>query len=132
MCCFNFFRNQLWQHLISYNSFRNMKMCLLEVAMCGKCRSNYFQSEGGVKSLRTGGGLKILGLELPIWAGLLLLGGGVSTLLHAMIPPTLQRYMEIRLFATLLLKLKHISENIYCKLQVKNLYAHWSEKKITL
>ena len=22
--CFNFFRNQLWQHLISYNSFRNI------------------------------------------------------------------------------------------------------------
>ena len=55
--------------------------------------------------------------------------GGVSTLLHAMIPPTLQCYMEIRLFATLLLKLKDIPENVYCKLQVKNLYAHWSEKK---
>ena len=52
--CFNFFRNQLWQHLISYNSFRNMNMCLLEVAMCEKCRSSHFQSEGGVKKLRTG------------------------------------------------------------------------------
>ena len=27
---FNIVRNQLWQHLISYNSFRNMNMCLLE------------------------------------------------------------------------------------------------------
>ena len=27
MYCFNFFRNQLWQHLISYNRFRNMNMC---------------------------------------------------------------------------------------------------------
>ena len=38
-----------------------MSMCLLEVAMCEKCRSSHFQSEGGVKSLRTGeggGGLK--------------------------------------------------------------------------
>ena len=52
MYCFNFFRNQSWQHLISYNSFRNMNM---EVAMCEKCRSSHnFQSEGWVKSLRTG------------------------------------------------------------------------------
>ena len=32
-----------------------MNMCLLEVAMCGKCRSSHFQSEVGVKRLRTGG-----------------------------------------------------------------------------
>ena len=94
-----------------------MNMYLLEVAICGKCRSSHFQSDWGI----TGG--------LLIWAGLLLLGRGVSTLLHAMIPPTLQCYMEIRLFATLLLKLKDIPENVYCKLQVKNLYAHWFEKK---
>ena len=55
MYCFNFFRNQLWQHLISYNSFRNMDMCLLEVAMCEKFRSSHFQWEGGVQSLGTGG-----------------------------------------------------------------------------
>ena len=57
-----------------------MNMCLLEVAMCEKCRSSHFQSDGGVKSLRTGGGgggNKILGLE-----GLLLLGGQYP--LHAM------------------------------------------------
>ena len=47
MYCFNFFRNQLWQHLISYNSFRNMNMCLLEVATCEKCRSSHFQWKGG-------------------------------------------------------------------------------------
>ena len=39
-----------------------MNMCFLELAMSEKCRSSHFQSEGGVKSLRTGGGLKILGL----------------------------------------------------------------------
>ena len=69
MCCFNFFRNQLWQHLICYNSFKNVNMCLLEVVMFEKCRSSHFQSEGGVKSLRneglrnfrTGGGLLLLG-----------------------------------------------------------------------
>ena len=36
-----------------------MNMCLLEVAMCERCRSSHFQVEaggGGVKSLRTGGG----------------------------------------------------------------------------
>ena len=81
MYCFNFFRNQLWQHLISYNSFRNMSMCLLEVAMCEKCRSRDFQLEegrrikilstagrGGLKNFRTGG-------RLPIWRG-----GGVFLL----------------------------------------------------
>ena len=47
MYCFNFFRNQLWQHLINYNSLRTMNMCLLEVAMCEKCRSSNFQSEEG-------------------------------------------------------------------------------------
>ena len=83
MYYFKFFRNQLWRYLISYNSFRNVNLCLLEVAMCEKCRSSYLQSEGVVKSLRTGGGegggrLKTLGL-----------GGAyfcweVSTPLHAM------------------------------------------------
>ena len=37
-------------------------MCMLEVAMCEKCRSSHFQLEGGVKMLRTGGDYKILGL----------------------------------------------------------------------
>ena len=31
---------------ISYNSLRNVSMCVSEVAMCEKCRSNLFQSEG--------------------------------------------------------------------------------------
>ena len=39
-----------------------MNMCLLEVAMCEKCRGSNFQLEGGVKSLRMGRGVKILGL----------------------------------------------------------------------
>ena len=66
MYCFNFFRNQLWRYLISYNSFRTVNMCLLEVAMCEKCRSSHFQwEEGGnkkfedwgrgLKNFRTGG-----------------------------------------------------------------------------
>ena len=54
MYCFNFFRNYLWQHLINY-IFRNVNICLLEVAICEKCRNSHFQLEGGVKSLRTGG-----------------------------------------------------------------------------
>ena len=58
MYCSNFFRNQLWEHLISYNSFRNMNMHLLEVAM------------GGLKNFRTGGGVINL-------VGLLLLRGSV-------------------------------------------------------
>ena len=32
-----------------------MDMYLLEVAMCEKCRSSHFKSEGGVKSLTAGG-----------------------------------------------------------------------------
>ena len=77
MYCFNFFRNQLWQHLISYNSFRNINICLLEVAIFEKCRSSHFQSERGVKSLRTRG--------LPILeggAGVLLLGRGWESVPH--------------------------------------------------
>ena len=59
ICCFGFFRNQLWQHLTSYNSFWNMNMWLLEVAMCEKCRSSHFQSERGLKIWGLGdGGLK--------------------------------------------------------------------------
>ena len=45
MYCFNFFKNQLWKHLISYNSSRNINMCLLKVDMYEKCRSSHFQSE---------------------------------------------------------------------------------------
>ena len=83
MYCFNFFRNQLWQHLISYNSSRNMDMCLLEVSMCEKCRSSHFQSErgGGSKKFEYWG-VKKFGIGgLPVWGVLLL---GVSTPLHAM------------------------------------------------
>ena len=36
-----------------------MNMCLLGLAMCEKCRSSHFQSEGEVKSLRTGGGVRV-------------------------------------------------------------------------
>ena len=35
-----------------------MDMYLLEVAMCEKCRSSHFKSEGGVKSLTAGGDKK--------------------------------------------------------------------------
>ena len=65
-------------------------MCLLEAAMCEKCRSSHFQSElGGVKSLRTGG-LKILGLgregyQFFLGGSYFYLGGGVSTPLYAML-----------------------------------------------
>ena len=58
-----------------------MNMHLLEVAMCEKCRSSHFQSEGGVKKLRTGvvvGGEGILGLERTFTVR-------VSAPLHAMI-----------------------------------------------
>ena len=49
-----------------------MNMCLLEVATCEKCRSSHFQSEGGVKSLRTGlggGGRKDFRTGGVIFAG---------------------------------------------------------------
>ena len=55
--------------------------------MCEKCRSGLSQSERGVKGLRTGGrGLKNLRTRAvtDLGKGLLLLGGGVSTSLHAM------------------------------------------------
>ena len=61
-------------------------MCLLEVAMCEKCRGSNFQLEGGVKSLRMGGGVGKdfrTGGGLPIWGGTFT-GAGVSTPLHAM------------------------------------------------
>ena len=61
------FYNVFW-HLISYNSFRNVEMYLLEVAICEKCRSSHFQSEGAVKSLRTGGLVK----KFEDWRGLLI------------------------------------------------------------
>ena len=48
-------------------------MCLFEVAIIEKSRSNHLQSEGGVKSLRTEGGLKNSSSgerrALPIWGG---------------------------------------------------------------
>ena len=89
-CFFNYCF--ILRHLISYNSFRNVNMCLLEVAMCEKRRSSHFQSEGGVKSLRTRGVKKF-----QDWVGVTDLGvgggtfaEGVSTPLNAMITnPTL-------------------------------------------
>ena len=52
-----------------------MSMCLLEVAMCKKCRSSHFQSEEGgrVKSLRTGAEFST-GVENMVVVG----GGGSS------------------------------------------------------
>ena len=48
-----------------------MNMCLLEVAICEKCRNSHFQSEGGSKKFEQWGGIeKFLGLGgLPIWGG---------------------------------------------------------------
>ena len=48
-----------------------MNMCLLEVAICEKCRSSHFQSEGGSEKFEHWGGVKkFLGLGgLPIWGG---------------------------------------------------------------
>ena len=63
-----------------------MNMCLLEVSMCEKCKSSYFQSEGGSKrfeecdgwkKFRTGGEGYQFGLGITF-------AGGVSTPLHAM------------------------------------------------
>ena len=54
-------------------------MCLLEVGMCGKCRSNHFQLEGGVRSLKTGRGFKNFQTGGSTFAG------GVSNSLHAML-----------------------------------------------
>ena len=56
-----------------------MNMCLFEVAMCEKCRSNHFQTEGGVKSLRTGGEE---GLKNFKTGDLLLLGGQYPIACH--------------------------------------------------
>ena len=60
-------------------------MYLLEVAMCEKCRSSHFKSEGGVKSLTTGGGGGVKNCRA---GGVTDLGGyfswGVSTSLHVM------------------------------------------------
>ena len=93
MYCFNFFRNQLWQHLISYHSFRNMNMYLLEVSMSEKCRSSHFQSEVGSKKFEYWG-----------WGGMWVektKGWGVSTSLHAMLlwsiywPFSLQNFKKI-------------------------------------
>ena len=60
-----------------------MNMCLLEVALCEKCRSSDFQSDGGgVEILRTGVGGRVSEI-LGLGVGLLLLRW-VSTQLHAM------------------------------------------------
>ena len=56
-----------------------MNMCLLEVAICEKYRSSHFQSEGGVKSLRTGGEE---GLKNFKTGDLLLLGGQYPIACH--------------------------------------------------
>ena len=58
-------------------------MCVLEVAMCEKCRSSHFQSEGEIKSLRTGG-LKNFRAGRVTNLGGYFCWGGVSTPLHAM------------------------------------------------
>ena len=101
MYCFNFFRNQLWQHLISCNSFRNVNICLFQVVMCEKCKSSNFQSEGGskqfedwrrgIKNFRTGGGLLLL--------------AAVSTPLHTM---THNRFYVILCRAKYFVELKKV------------------------
>ena len=55
-----------------------MNISLLEVAMCEKCRNSYFQSEGGIKSLRTGRGVGLKNFRtggVTDLGGLLLLRG---------------------------------------------------------
>ena len=61
-----------------------MNMCLLEVAMCEKCKSSHFQSEVGSKKFEDwGGGI------FSDWGGYRFRGvtfaGEVSTPLHAML-----------------------------------------------
>ena len=119
MYCFSFFRNQLWQHLISYNSFRNMNMCLLEVAMCEKCRSSHSQSEGGaVRNLRTGVRLKKFRTGEGFKGGLLLGEGQypISIKCHAW-----KRYWEKNWFASWQLRVYnckfHQKWNCYCNSQ---------------
>ena len=46
-----------------------MNMCLLEVAMCEKCRSSHFQSEGEFEDW---GGVK----KFWDWGGITFAGGG--------------------------------------------------------
>ena len=81
-----------------YNSSKNIKICLLEVAMCEKWRSSHFQLEGGSKKFEGcggwggGGQLKILGLGgglPPIW-GVAFAGGSVP---HYM--PCILTYMQV-------------------------------------
>ena len=53
-----------------------MNMCLLEVAMCEKCRGSHFESEGeckkfedwggGLKKFRIGGGYRFGGISTPL------------------------------------------------------------------
>ena len=64
-----------------------MNMCLLEVAMCAKCRSSHFQSEGGSKKFEDLGGLK------NFWTGgrvtdlgLLLWGSSVPHYMPCLLP----------------------------------------------
>ena len=52
-----------------------MNMCFLEVAMCEKCRSINFQSEGEVKRLRTGGGAGVKKFRTGGYWGVPMLGG---------------------------------------------------------
>ena len=89
MYCINFFRNQLWQHLIFYNSFRITNMCLLKVAMCEKRRNSHLQPEGGSKKFNEwgveGGGGRVVGGLKDFRTGGLPIQGGVSTPLHAMV-----------------------------------------------
>ena len=66
-----------------------MNMCLLEVAMCEKCRSSHFQSEGATKKFEDLGGSKILGsgdyqFFFFFWGGVLLLGGEMGQYPHYM------------------------------------------------
>ena len=63
-----------------------MNMCLLEVAMCEKCKSSHFQSEVGSKKFEDWGGGDILGLGGGVTdLGGVTFAGEVSTPLHAML-----------------------------------------------
>ena len=73
-------------------------MCLLEVAKSEKCRSSHFQLEGGVKSLKTGGGgVKIFRTGgLPIWGELLLQVGQYPITCHAPSPNKMPPSINLR------------------------------------
>ena len=61
-----------------------MNMCLLEVAMCEKCKSSHFQSEVGSKKFEDWGGGIFSDWGVTDLGGVTF-AGEVSTPLHAML-----------------------------------------------